>query len=91
MAMISTQTLKLVNEYINIVNNALTDGRHKGDGNLYYKHHILPRSLYPDFKHKEWNIVLVTYAEHKRLHEILAECTVSHCQEIMKRDLNYFR
>lgn len=82
---------KEVLDYIDIVTNALNSGRYKGDGELYFKHHILPRSLYPMLKHKEWNIFLVTYAEHKRLHEILAECTVGYCKEIMTRDLNYFR
>jgi hypothetical protein len=37
-----------------------------------------------------WNIILVTYMEHKRLHELLAEITVGKCQEVMKRDLKYF-
>lgn len=77
-------------EYIELVTKIQLENRKKADGVLYYKHHILPRSLYPLLKHKPWNIILVTYQEHKMLHELLAENTVGKCQEVMKRDLKYF-
>lgn len=77
-------------EYIQIVLTVKNEHREKGKGVLYFKHHIFPRSLYPNLKNKEWNIILVTYQEHKRLHELLATFTTGHCQEVMKRDLNYF-
>lgn len=77
-------------EYIELVTKIQSENRKKADGVLYYKHHILPRSLYPLLKHKPWNIILVTYQEHKRLHELLAEYAVGKCQEVMKRDLKYF-
>ena len=80
----------MVQEYFEIVTNILNENRKKTDGVLYYKHHILPRSLYPTLKHKSWNVVLVTYKEHKKLHELLAQITVGKCQEVMKRDLKYF-
>lgn len=79
-----------MNEYHQLVLTILQENRKKEPGVLYYKHHILPRSLYPLLKNKDWNIILVTYAEHKKLHELLADLTVGSCQEIMKRDLNYF-
>lgn len=62
--------------------------RHPGDG--YFRHHIFPRSIYPLLKHKDWNIIFVTYSEHKMLHEYLAEITVGRCQAILKDDLRYF-
>ena len=77
-------------EYQNLVVKIQSENRSKADGELYYKHHVLPRSLYPLFKHMPWNIILVTYMEHKKLHELLAEITVGKCQEVMKRDLKYF-
>lgn len=80
----------MAQEYFEIVTNILNENRTKTDGVLYYKHHILPRSLYPTLKHKSWNIILVTYREHKKLHELLAQITVGKCQEVMKRDLKYF-
>ena len=80
----------IVLEYIQLVTKIQSENRKKADGVLYYKHHILPRSLYPLLKNKLWNIILVTYQEHKRLHELLAESTVGKCQEVMKRDLRYF-
>ena len=80
----------MTNEYLKLVTKIQKESRSKKDGILYFKHHILPRSLYPLLKHKPWNIILATYQEHKRLHELLAENTVEKCQEIMIRDLNYF-
>ena len=77
-------------KYLELVNKILSENRIE-DGTFYFKHHILPRSLYPKFKNCKWNIILVTYSEHKLLHEYLAEETVGKCQEIMKRDLNYFK
>ena len=77
-------------EYLELATRIQSENRKKADGVLYYKHHILPRSLYPLLKHKPWNIILVTYQEHKRLHELLAESTVGKCLEVMNRDLKYF-
>ena len=78
-----------VQEYNQIISNARN--REKEQGVMYFKHHVLPRSLYPLFKNKKWNTVFVTYQEHKRLHEILANLTVEHCRKIMTSDLRYFQ
>jgi hypothetical protein len=37
----------------------------------FEKHHILPRSLFPEFIKAKWNIVKLTYKDHYRAHEIL--------------------
>ena len=76
--------------YWELIEKIKSENRKKTPGVMYYKHHIFPRSLYPLFKNKSWNIVLVTYQEHKKLHELLAEYTVGRCQEIMKSDFRYF-
>lgn len=36
-----------------------------------HKHHILPKSIYPEFRLSEWNIVKLTYKDHYRAHELL--------------------
>lgn len=37
------------------------------------KHHILPKSLYPDLKRVSWNIVCLAYIDHVSAHEMLCE------------------
>lgn len=63
----------------------MNDGRFQGDGNLYFKHHIFPRSIYPAWKHKDWNIVLLTQVEHKQAHYYLSKITVGECKTVMTR------
>jgi len=39
------------------------------DENIYTEnHHILPISTFPEFKNDIWNIVKLTYKEHKLVH-----------------------
>lgn len=37
------------------------------------KHHIYPKSLFPQFEHSEWNIVKLTPQEHYDCHELLVK------------------
>lgn len=61
--------------YYDIVNHALTENREKNDG--YYEiHHILPRSLFPEYQKEQWNLVLLTAREHLICHLLLRKFTI---------------
>lgn len=45
--------------------------RRKGDGEYYEAHHILPRSLFPNWIKRKSNIVLLTAKEHYFVHKLL--------------------
>lgn len=66
---------KYTKVYFKIVDKALSENRSRGD--CYYElHHILPRSLYPDFenlKNNKWNGVLFTAREHFIAHKLLTK------------------
>lgn len=79
-----------MNKYFELINKCLNEKRYKGDGELYFKHHILPRSLYPLLKNKKWNIVLLTASEHREAHRLLALLTVGKCKETMERSFNQY-
>lgn len=79
-------------EYYKFISNIISENRISEPGKLYYKHHILPRNIYPILKTKKWNLILLTYSEHKKAHELLAKETVSICKQKMERSYNqYFR
>ena len=47
--------------------------RKRGNGNYYEAHHILPKSLFPLWKNRKSNIVLLTAREHFFVHELLTK------------------
>ena len=47
--------------------------RKRGNGEYYESHHILPKSLYPLWKKRKSNIVLLTAREHFFVHELLTK------------------
>jgi hypothetical protein len=47
--------------------------RSKGNGNYYERHHILPKSLFPLWKKRKSNIVLLTAREHFFCHQLLTK------------------
>ena len=53
-------------EYYKFISNIISENRISEPGKLYYKHHILPRNIYPILKTKKWNLILLTYSEHKK-------------------------
>ena len=59
--------------YMLIIEHAKSQNRHKGDGNYYERHHILPKSLFPLWKSRKSNIVLLTAREHFFCHQLLAK------------------
>ncbi len=59
--------------YIEIIRNAKSQNRRKGDGNYYEAHHILPKSLFPLWAKRSSNIVLLTAREHFFVHELLTK------------------
>lgn len=59
------------NVYMKIIENAKKQNRRKGDGVYYECHHILPKSLFPLWKNKKCNLVLLTAREHFFCHQLL--------------------
>lgn len=47
--------------------------RKRGNGNYYEAHHILPKSLFPLWKNRKSNIVLLTAREHFFCHQLLTK------------------
>jgi len=79
-------------EYYKFISDIISENRISEPGKLYYKHHILPRNIYSILKTKKWNLILLTYSEHKKAHELLAKETVGICKQKMERSYNqYFR
>lgn len=46
--------------YMKIIKKAKSENRYKADGIYYETHHILPKSLFPLWKNKKSNLVLLT-------------------------------
>lgn len=57
--------------YCKIISYAKSQNRYKGDGNYYERHHILPKSLFPLWKNRKSNLVLLTAREHFFCHQLL--------------------
>lgn len=57
--------------YFKIITNAKKENRKKGCGIYYERHHILPKSLFPNWTKKKENIVLLTAKEHYFCHKLL--------------------
>lgn len=58
--------------YLKLIFNIKRQSR-KIEERYYERHHILPKSIFPEFKNKKNNIILVTPKEHYILHEILSK------------------
>lgn len=61
------------NIYMRIIAHAKSQNRSKKDGNYYERHHILPKSLFPAWKTKKSNLVLLTAREHFFCHQLLTK------------------
>ena len=63
--------------YMRIISHAKSEQlqglRKKGNGNYYEAHHILPRSLFPNWIKRKSNIVLLTAREHFFCHQLLTK------------------
>lgn len=59
--------------YMSIISKAIKENRSKGDNVYYEKHHILPKSLFPLWKTKKSNLVLLTAREHFVCHKLLTK------------------
>lgn len=59
--------------YIDIISKAKSENRKKGHGVYYENHHILPKSLFPLWKTKKSNLVLLTAREHFFCHQLLTK------------------
>lgn len=68
---------KYSNWYYSIIENAKSQVRSKGQGTYYENHHILPKSIFPEFSKEKWNMVLLTAKEHYTVHHLLTKFTIS--------------
>jgi len=59
--------------YIKIIKKALLEKREKYKGVYYENHHILPKSLFPLWKKRKSNQVLLTAREHFFCHQLLVK------------------
>lgn len=59
--------------YIGIINKAKSENRKKGHNIYYESHHILPKSLFPLWKTRKSNLVLLTAREHFFCHQLLTK------------------
>jgi hypothetical protein len=59
--------------YLQYIKYVKTLDRRKGSDEYYEKHHIFPRSIYPLWKDKASNIVLLTAREHFLAHYLLCK------------------
>jgi predicted metal-binding transcription factor (methanogenesis marker protein 9) len=67
-------------EYYEIILESQRQNRKKlkrTDPNFIYyeKHHVLPKSLFQEYKREKWNLVLLTAQEHIRCHKLLMDMT----------------
>lgn len=60
----SIDNCEYLDKYINFLIN------YKLDNNIDYteKHHILPKCFFPEYKDDEWNIIELSYEDHKKVH-----------------------
>lgn len=67
--------------YCKIISYAKSQNRIKGDGIYYEAHHILPKSLFPNWRLRKSNIVLLTPREHFFCHQLLTK--IYPCSEMI--------
>jgi len=58
--------------YLSIIIKAKNEIRNKKQG-YYEKHHIYPKSIWPEYKNDNWNLVLLTAKEHFICHKLLTK------------------
>lgn len=71
--------------YYEVINTAISSNRkrykraHKNY--VYYeRHHILPKSIFPEYIKEKWNLVLLTPEEHIKCHRLLVNMTEGDCK-----------
>jgi hypothetical protein len=72
--------------YFLIIDRAKSENRKKNNGIYFEAHHILPKSLFPDYKnlrHHPWNGVLLTAREHFICHRLLVKMTTGKAKQAM--------
>jgi len=51
-------------------------------------HHILEKADYPEYRHKAWNILLVSWMTHDRIHRMISVLPVAEQLTIWLKDLH---
>lgn len=55
-------------QYLELIQNTVLN-----ENEYFEKHHILPKSMFPEFKNENWNIIKLSYSNHKLAHKLLYE------------------
>lgn len=77
---------KYLTWYYSIIENAKKQDRK--DGNYYENHHILPESIFPQFRKEKWNLVSLTAREHFLCHWLLIKFTTNEHKQKMYKALH---
>lgn len=54
------------------------------------KHHILPKSIFPELKNQKWNLVNLSYSDHYKAHKLLSSLCIS-AENIKKMTLAFWQ
>lgn len=84
-------TSKYTTWYYSIIERAKSQDRKKQKGLYYESHHILPKSLFPEYTYIKDNKVLLTAKEHFIVHCLLTKMTTSKDKIKMLFALKYFK
>lgn len=69
----TTQSYNAIQIYLNYIDQRLQDGLvHKKYDKVTETHHILPRSLFPEYLNDKNNLVTLTLEQHIKVHQLLA-------------------
>lgn len=71
-----TGNIHYIKRYINMI-DSLSQSNLKQES--FHIHHILPKSLYPEYKKEKWNLIKVSVKAHYILHHILARALGGKC------------
>ncbi len=64
------QNTKYIKLYFNIIEKAIIENR-IFNSKIHERHHILPRSLFPEYKNDKKNLVILSFREHFICHALL--------------------
>ncbi len=76
--------------YYSIIKNALSQERSRTKYTYFEKHHILPKSIFPEYKTEKWNLVFLTAREHFIVHCLLVKMTEKRNRYKMSNALKWF-
>lgn len=80
---------KYLNWYFSIITNIINENRKK-QNDVYENHHILPKSIFPEYAKDKNNLILLTPREHFVCHKLLVKFTVGRDKRNMQAAIAAF-